>query len=353
MRKGREMLGLPVIALAQAAKVGVVRDLAIDPSRRAVVALLLADTPRKKPDRVVSFQSVRRMGPDAVLIEDQSAATPLSEHPEMLTLWEGPSRLSGLQVLTEEGRTVGTVADVMLDERSGAIEQYQLSAGALRDVFSGRLFLPASAPRAVGREYMIVPESALPNGRRRIEEGPSLVMETPPGQFVELPVEDVERVAADLVIRQGDLIIGMRVMKTIANDDAGGVICFEGEPITEEIVRRAKTAGKLNVLVQAAGEAAAAALSRGLAEQYALVAPGRMAGRTVRTSEGELLVAQGDVVTEEVVGRAREAGVLDQLREAVQTTGEEVAEEGARRREAARSLWRKIGGGLGRITRRG
>ncbi len=352
MRKGREILGLPVIALAQAAKVGVVRDLVIDPSRRAIVALLLADTTRQKPSRQVSFDAVRRVGPHAVMIEDESAVSELSEYPQQLTLSEGTSRLVGLQVITDTGRTVGTISDVAVDEGSGLIEEYLVSVGPFRDMISGRLSIPASAPTAVGKEYMIVPETAVMDRRALLEEGPTLVVETPPSQMVELSAAEIERISADLVIRQEDLILGMRAGKTIANDDAGGVICFEGEPISEEIIQRAKTAGKLNLLVEAAGEGAIAAMSLGLADQYARVAVGRMAGRTVRTPEGEVIVSQGDAVTPEVVNRAREEGVLDQLMEAVRPSEAGGADRWARRREAARTLWEQIGGGVSRIRRR-
>jgi uncharacterized protein YrrD len=352
MRKGSDVVGLPVVTLAEAAKVGTVRDLVIDPSRRAVGALLVAEANQRQPSMEVSFEAVRRIGPDAVIIEAEADAVPIAERPRRQTLCEGGWRLLGLRVLTEGGRTVGRVADVVVDERSGRIESFLLSKGPLRDVISGRLSISASTPRSVGTEYMVVPESAVMGRRSQLEEGPPLVVEGPPGEIGELPVEEIERIAADVVARQEDLVIGVRARRAVANEDPGGVICYEGEPITEEIVERAKAAGKLNQLIQAAGEAASAALSRGLAEQYARVAVGRMAGRTVLTTEGDVVVAQGDVVTQGMVERAREAGVLDQLVEAVRVQAGEPTDRGIRGREAAQALWAQVGGGFGRLTRR-
>lgn len=352
MRTGREIVGLPVVTLAQAAKVGTIRDLVIDPSRRAVSALLLAEANQQQPSRQVPFESVRRVGPDAVMIEDEAAVAPIPEQWPLQTLCAGSFRLLGLRVLTEGGRTVGTVSDVVVDERSGLIERYQLSAGPLRDVISGRISIPASTPRSMGAEYMVVPESAVTERRAQLEEGPPLVLEAPPGELLELPPAEIERVAADVVARQQDLVVGMRASRAVANEDAGGVICFEGEPITQEIVERAKAAGKLNHLIQASGEAASAALSHGLEEQYARLAVGRMAGRTVLTTEGDVLVAQGDVVTQQVVDRARGAGVLDQLMEAVRVPAGELSDRWSGGRGAAQALWTQVGGGFGRLTRR-
>ena len=351
MRKGRDILGLPVITLSQAAKVGSVKDLAIDPGRQAVTALLLAEAGRRGPARQIPFETIRRMGPDAVLIEDESSLVTVESRPPRLTLRGGPARLMGLPVLTDAGRSAGTVSDVLVDERSGHILQYEISAGPLRDVVRGRGYITASLPRAVGRDAMIIPETAI-TGRRRLEEGPPLVLEAPPAQLVEIPPEEVELVAAELVLRQADLVTGKRAVKTVANEDPGGMIVFEGEPITGDAIQKAKDAGKLNQLVEAAGEAAMAALSRGLAERYAQVAVGRMAGRTVHAPDGEIIVSQGDAVTQGVVERAREAGALDQLVEAVRMPSEEMASGEAASAGTARDLWAQVGERLGYLVGR-
>lgn len=351
MRKGKDILGLPVITLDRASKVGVVKDLAIDPDRRRITALLLSAPDRRGPARRVPFEAVHRVGPDAVLIEDESSIV-ASERPERMTLVEGPAKLSGLQVLTDAGRAAGKVSDVLADERSGMIDQYEISTSRLQDLVSGRRQIPSSAPRAVGTEAMIVPESAVSDRAAQVREGPPLVLEPPSREFIGAPQEKVEDLAARLLTRQEELILGRRSEKTIANEDAGGVIVFEGETITEDTIQKAKAAGKLNLLVDASGEATAAALSQGLVEEYARVAVGHMAGRTVRTPEGEVVVSQGDVVTEGVVDRAREEGVLDQLAEAVQVWPEETVSRAASSRERARGLWDQIGERVAWLTGR-
>lgn len=319
MRKARRVLGLPVISLSEAAKLGVVGDVVIDPKRRSVVALVVDDAAGRPSTRMLPFESIRGLGPDAVIVESESSATETRDLPGLHTLIDGPVRMVGLQVLTEDGRLVGLVSDVVMDEASGSIESYEISGGLLRDLLRGRSYLRAGEPRRVGQRLMIVPEP--PPEELLRSSVPSQEMVPQPRPFeMGVPEREIEEVAAELVAQQSDLVVGMRAGKTIANEDAGGIIVFEGEPITEETVDMAKDAGKLNLLIEAAGEPAMAALSRGLAGRYARVAVGRMAGRTVRTTEGEVIVSQGDVVTPEEVDRAREAGVLDQLVDAVRAT---------------------------------
>lgn len=350
MRNGREIVGLPVVAIADGATVGIVRDLVIDPTRRAVGSLVVGRG-RHEPHGEVPFEAVRSIGPDAVTIERESDVVPVVDWGGRRRLLEGEQRLLGVQVLTDGGRVMGKVSDVVVDERDGRIVSYKVSAGTIRDLISGALTVPSSAPRAVGIQFMVIPESIAMGREKQISEGPPLVVEAPPEAVGPPPQAEVERVAADEVVRLEDLIVGMRARRSVVNEEPGGVICYEGEPITRETVEKAKGAAKLNLLVEAAGEGLAAAISGGLSEQYARVAVGRMAGRTVTTPDGEVVVAQGDVVTRQSVARAREAGVLDQLAEAVREGESELPGAEAEGLAAARIVWKRAGRGFGPVDR--
>lgn len=346
MKKGREILGLPVVALSTGTRVGVVGDLAIDLDRKVVAAVLLADKSGESASRLIPFASIHRVGPHAVMIEDEARVVPASERPQLQALVESPVKVVGLDVLTEGGRLLGKVSDVVVDDQSGDIQEYEISAGPLRDVVAGRSYVSASAQMASSNELMIVPESAASSRRDRPEEGPPLVVAVPPWAGAEVPRQEIERMAADLLIRQQELVLGSRSSRTIANEDAGGIIVFEGQAITEDAIQRAKQAGKLNELIHAAGEGATAALSAGLAEQYAGMAEGRMAGKTVHAPDGEVIVSQGDVVTGEMVQRAREAGALDQLMEAIRSSRETSVRPASLAGQAA-ALWEQIGERVG------
>ncbi|GEM_PF-827968 len=342
MRKGKEILGLPVITLDRAAKVGVVGDLVIDPARKKVTGFLVGPSGRASTKHI-SFDSVCRIGPDCLLIDGESSVSSAQGHSQPMTLLGGTTKLSGLQVFTDAGRSAGKVSDVIVDERSGAIQQYEVSSGRIQDVLSGKKQISASIPVAVGGEAMLIPESAYVALGTERETAPPVAVETPSRKMTGGFMQQIDQIAADTMMRQEDLILGRRSSRTLTNEDAGGVIVFEGETITPEIVQMAKEAGKLNQLVNASGEAVSAALSGGLEESYTDVAIGRMAGRTIHTPQGQILVAQGDVVTEDVVNKARQAGVLDQLVAAVKLSAEEMASGEPSMQRAARSVWDQIG----------
>jgi uncharacterized protein YrrD len=353
MKKGREVVGLPVVSLSSAARLGTVVDLSIDPGRRTVEALLLADSPQQQPTRLVPFRAVREVGPHAVMVGDESSVAPVSGQEGLHTLGSaGSSQLSGIQLLTEGGRVAGSVSDVVFDERTGVLTQYEISFGHVQDLVSGRRYISSTAPRSVSGDLMIVSETVLESPTARLREGPPLVLEEPTIRVSGVTAVEVERAATDAAVRQEQQVVGMRAGMTIGNEDAGGVICFEGEPITQEVLERARAAGKVNLLIEGAREGMRAAESAGAPSQMAHLAVGHMAGCTVRTPAGEVVVSQGDVVTDEVFDRARQAGVMDQLMEAVMPTPQEYSDRWAGRREAARALWEQVGGRLGQLVGR-
>jgi sporulation protein YlmC with PRC-barrel domain len=98
-----------------------------------------------------------------------------------------------MKVLTEEGRLLGAVSDVLLDELTGAVEQYEISGGHLRDLLSGRIYLSSAAPRALGDEFMVVPETAMASEPAQLREGPPLVVEAPPWIGTEVRPTQVEQ----------------------------------------------------------------------------------------------------------------------------------------------------------------
>ncbi len=338
MKSGRELLRLPVIALPGGKKVGTVTDLVIDLDSRTLAGLAIGGPDGE--ERLVPFNSIRRIGPQAIMVEEGFDRADDRVRERLQELAGNRIDVVGLKVLTEEGRLVGTVSDVTMDERTGALENYEVSGGALRDALVGRSHLSVASPTSVGDEYVVVPEGVLP-ARVRFELMPAGIG-LPRRGLSRSTTSGLERVAAELVAQQEDLVLGRETTRTIANDDAGGVIAFEGEQITREVIQKAKDAGKLNELVQAAGEGAAMAMARDVTERYARLAVGRMAGRTVHSTAGEVIVAQGDVVEPEDVSRAYEAGVMDQLMEAVERAGSRTSAQ-----TAARGLWDQVSDRMG------
>ncbi|MGY4963813.1 PRC-barrel domain-containing protein [Streptomyces sp. 900105245] len=105
--------GLPVITADEAATLGTVKDLTVDPHSRSVACLRLSGAP--KDAAVVDWSAVEAVGKDAVIVRSRHAAGAgqdhLPEHHEAV----------GSRVLTEYGVEHGTVKDIAFEPATGAI----------------------------------------------------------------------------------------------------------------------------------------------------------------------------------------------------------------------------------------
>lgn len=139
--------------------------------------------------------------------------------------------------------------------------------------------------------------------------------------------------AADAVTRQTIALVRNRVAGVPVLDDAGNLIVDAGHRIDDAVLERAQAAGKLQALVAAAlkaqaqdlqektgemldslperQEARALATVEEAAEARRYV--GRIAGIDVTDVRGTVIVPAGKRITEEDIGRAREAGLLAAL----------------------------------------
>ena len=189
MRRGRTIVGLPVISIAQGTRIGVVEDLVIDLDRRWVAALSLGGQHVAGAVRVVPFDAIRGAGRDAVTVQDDSAVVLLSDRPDLERLYASPVRLVGLQVVTEEGSRPGRIHDVLVDELSGEIVDYEVSGGTLRDAIGGRCYVRADTLTSLGPDLMIVSSTCLPGVERRPQAQSLAVSSSPSPQSEPLHFE--------------------------------------------------------------------------------------------------------------------------------------------------------------------
>jgi uncharacterized protein YoxC len=65
--------------------------------------------------------------------------------------------LKGTKLMTEEGKELGTIIDAEFSEIDGKISGYEVSGGAVADVYTGRSFVPVTEAISVGKDVAFVP----------------------------------------------------------------------------------------------------------------------------------------------------------------------------------------------------
>ncbi|WP_030230674.1 MULTISPECIES: PRC-barrel domain-containing protein [unclassified Streptomyces] len=112
--------GLPVLTLAEAEEIGVLRSLTVDaPSGVVTHVRVRGRHPRR--ETVLAWGALHAVGPDAVLVRSPTAPAEVPPHHE----------LPGLRILSETGDQLGTVQDVVFEPETGRIEAVRTVHGDL------------------------------------------------------------------------------------------------------------------------------------------------------------------------------------------------------------------------------
>jgi uncharacterized protein YrrD len=165
MRTGKSLLGVAVVGQADGIKLGNVRDLIFDHETDRVLALVLGerDLFGLIDAQIVPWSQIHTVGKDVLFA--QSAASKMRLHDDEATRTAtGAGRetiLSGTQILTTDGKHLGTLADMCIEETTGRVLGYEVSGGFISDTLHGKKFLPAPPTLTVGQDAAIAsPEAA-------------------------------------------------------------------------------------------------------------------------------------------------------------------------------------------------
>lgn len=135
-------------------------------------------------------------------------------------------------------------------------------------------------------------------------------------------------------------------------DDENNIIVEKGQTITDDLIHKACDKGKLHHLMLAAGASVVQAggeTARRRMEEFGEVSEeheadfvrGKVAGREVKDTTGNVIISKGDEVTDELINKARQKGVLQKLVLAVGAPGvhaEEAEEEKTERERPAQKM---------------
>ncbi|MDO4263955.1 MAG: PRC-barrel domain-containing protein [Deinococcus sp.] len=364
MIKGKELLGRHVVDLSTGERVDSVRDIVFDHGANLVLGLVVdgGGSWLRRRDRVIPFSAVYSVGEDAVMITSAQDTASEEEQARMKEIMDSKVNLIGMALLTSQGEDLGRIGDVVFDEYSGRVEGYEVSGGLFADATGGRSFVPAPESVQIGKDVAIVPASVAEDMRRSGGGWPA----SAPQEHGAAGGGDYtrEELAEQAAQRQRDYLVGRVAGTTITLPD-GTVVAEKGEPITDEQVTRAERSGRLMVLTstsldpegsadegpvespapehtgsedrsespapdqQAKAPANPAPMAEpgvtaepDIAAEPAPTAPlslSEMVGRRVREDvtdhQGNLLAAQGQVITPAILTRAEEQGLLGEVQQ--------------------------------------
>ena len=369
MRKGSDIIGKPVVSFDTGEQFEKIEDLIFDQTNNQLLGFVVDEGGWFSGARVLPLNRVQVIGPDTVIVPDRKAVISSDTDPVFRKILERNNILKGTKIITTDGKDLGTLVDLYFDEQTGAIEGYEASGGVFADAVSGRSFVPAPHTLKIGEDVAFVP----PETAQLMEEqvGGLRGAAQSAGDSISSAAQDatnaVKTTATNTAVdpaEQKAYVVGRTVERDVTAKD-GTVLVATGQQVTPLAADEAERQGVLPDLYRASGGSLMAGLQGAIAGRAVEQAAGRRVQRVVHTDQGLIIAAPGQIVTEQVINRARTyhkeqelmdavgMSTTDAARSAASGTGasmstttsdaSEALKEGAQNvKEGAANLWDKL-----------
>ena len=251
MKKSADILRLPVISISEGKQVGTVKDLVIDASQGAVVALVVDDGSWYLGAKVLPFNAITGLGESAVTVESTSSLIAVATIPRLEQLMSVGVKVIGTRTLTRSGHMGGKVVEIAIDETG------HINSCEVEENIGERFQISVQQIVTFGKDVLIVSDSADPSGRGpgsgRPMEG--IVSRSIPtnsfggAETVNVPampatVASGEDAAQLFEEKQRRYLLGKKVNRRISAND-GSIIIEQGNEITEETLQRVRDEDKM------------------------------------------------------------------------------------------------------------
>lgn len=154
MKKSSQILGLPIISIADGSEVGTVKSLVINPDKGSIDFLTIEKEEWQVSVKAIPYKKVVGIGEYAATIETDSAIIDLNEIPIANQLVNKKIKIIGSKVMTRKGEMIGDVHEFYVDEDNGNI------LGTSINVSGREVTLAANSVITYGRDIIIVKENA-------------------------------------------------------------------------------------------------------------------------------------------------------------------------------------------------
>ncbi|MFA6076260.1 MAG: PRC-barrel domain-containing protein [Negativicutes bacterium] len=232
MKKSDQIIGLPIISIADGKEVGIVKELVVDRKAGELAGLLIDGSRWYNSARLLPFSAIIGLGEHAITVEKETDVLDVEGSKNLEKTLSESIRVIGSKVLTKYGQLKGRILQFVIDETGKIVvcEAERLDGG----IFS----IPIQQVITFGEKVTVVLDDITESN---IKHPLSEKAESRPNS---------NSVAESNVVQQNSLSKNMVGKHSTSNikTDTGIVIVESGEEITEEIVKKAKLANKFTEL---------------------------------------------------------------------------------------------------------
>lgn len=155
--KGKEVLGIKVIAKRDGKETGKIKDILYNPDANSVRGFLISDGAVFGPGKMILFEDILSIGKDAVIILSSEQIRKEKDAPEdVAKIAKSDQYLVNTSIVTEDGTQLGKASDIVFDTETGKVVRLEVSPPALQRIQSGSKFVYMEDIVTVGEDVTIV-----------------------------------------------------------------------------------------------------------------------------------------------------------------------------------------------------
>ena len=238
MYKGSDFIGKTIVSHDTGQREGSIKRLLLNPEHNSVVGFVVQS--RTKATEILPIERVKAVGARVVLISQAADTTRPDSLSNGTSIGDDEFFAKQIEILTDDGRDLGTIVDVYIETESGKIVGYATKNSDYKAQWGSELYVPMMQEIKVGKEMLFVPATTVEHMR---EQQPA-EDEIPPQTAVQQAEPGAERfILAGAQARKEPLTLpeleGRRALRTVYTEQQE-VLVAQGQIITATILQHAR-----------------------------------------------------------------------------------------------------------------
>lgn len=135
MVRASRLIGLPVVSLERATKIGMIREVWLSLDLLWVKGLVIDMRRLFSSSRFIGFCELFSLTPGSVTIRGEAA---LGTTRDLSADGIGLQSVVSTIMRTRDGNVVGSLSDFFVDENTGRVQELEVSEGVIQDITKGR-----------------------------------------------------------------------------------------------------------------------------------------------------------------------------------------------------------------------
>lgn len=123
MKKGLQIVGMPVMGIKEGVRCGVVKGFAIDAQTKRISSYILKGDKNEYDLRLLKTSDIMNVGKDFIITRSIDNAKDIGHAGDLILLF-------GMKCVSSQGDVIGNVKDFTFDEATGEIQTLQIDVGA-------------------------------------------------------------------------------------------------------------------------------------------------------------------------------------------------------------------------------